>query len=106
MATLDTVSSAEITASKVERTKIETALWKARRALWWWVGRDINNKEYERMVLEVLALMTVTEPQNAGTTHDMARQLGAPEPVVRKIVDFLLTKGIEYIDARKAEGGE
>lgn len=97
-------------ASDVRTEQIETATWKARKALSWWAGEHLNDKQRARLLEDIVEFISANEPQNcpvATITNAMLyKGHQCSEYVVRKMIDEYMEKAIEYNTARKAEAKE
>ena len=94
-------------AADVRTEQIETATWKARKALSWWAGEHLNDKERARLLEDIVDFIAKNEPWNcppATITNAMLfKGHQCSEYVVRKMLDEYIEKAITYNAARKAE---
>lgn len=97
-------------AADVRTAQIETATWKARKALAWWAGEHLNDKQRARLLEDIVEFIATNEPQNcpvvAITSAMLFKGHQCSEYVVRKMLDEYIEKAIAYNAARKAEAKE
>jgi len=96
-------------AADVRTSQIETATWKARKALAYWAGEHLSDKERARLLEDIVEYIASNEPQNCPVSAITSAMLMSghkcSEYVVQKMLNEYIEKAIAYNVARKAEVG-
>lgn len=51
-------------AADVRTAQIEAATWRARKALAWWAGEHLSDKQRARLLEDIVEFIATNEPQN------------------------------------------
>jgi len=84
-------------------TAIKNAVIAKRASLEWW-GSQLTQPERKSMTLLIWQIITTEGAEKCGTAYDISRRIGAPEPLVRQIIDQLYAVSTDLIAQLKAEG--
>jgi hypothetical protein len=103
MATTNTSLCPLLIEAEFTATQIKNQVTLKRTSLEWW-GSQLTLAERKGMTIKIWNIITSEGANNCGSAYDMARRIGAPEPLVRQIIDQIYAVSTDLITQLKAEG--